>query len=665
MEFRALHALGVVCQTKGYPEMFDFFRSRDKAARYILIVLLSLVALSLVVTLVPGWGGGWTASQGQNILAEVGDDSVTALQVQQVLAREARSRGIPAGMEEVMVPMLVDQMVNDRALAYEASRRGMRMSDAELAETIRSLIPQLYENGKFVGRQTYEMILAQQNMTIPEFEANVRKQALASRLESIALEGVIVTPEEVETAFRKQNEKYKISYFTLSPESVKNQVTVTPAELQEAWKNVKMNYKTPERRSALIFPLDEARIAATVQIPEAQLRQAYQSQPDRYRLAERVKVRHILLKTTGKSDADVAKTKAKADDLLKQIKSGADFAQLAQKNSEDTTSAVKGGDVGYIVKGQTVPEFENSAFSMKNGQVSDLVKTQYGFHILRVEGHEPARVRPFEEVKADLTKEVARSQVFEKMQSLADQIRNALVRSTEEAEKLAAANGITPVRADKFAQGDPIPEVGANQQFVAVVGSLPVNGVTPAVPIGSNKLVVAKVTAIDAPRQAELADVESQIRNLLQTQKAVKALDAKTKQVEALAKQPNADLAAIAKQAGAEVKNPPEFTRMGAVEGLGAAAVIEPVFDQAPGVVVGPIASQLGPLFVKITERIPADLTQLAAQREQLLLKLKGDRARQRRDLFTDGIVKALVKEKKIKLYDENIKRLAAGYRNS
>lgn len=645
--------------------MFDLFRSREKSVRYLLGALLGLVALSMVITLVPGYGGGWGSSSGDaTVLAEVGSEKITATEVRQFLARELRGNQIPKGMEQFYLPMIVQQLVGRKAIAYQAERMGLKVTDEQLAKIVQSLLPQLWEGGKFAGKDMYAQMLSQQNMTIPMFESLLRADSLRSRLEALAVEGIVVTPAEIETEYRRRNDKIKVAYFGISQDLFKNKITVTPAEVQEFFNQNRKNYSLPEKKSYLIFPIEDAKIAATIQISDADLQRVYAQQQERFRTPERVHARHILLKTTDKSPAEIAVIEKKAQDLLKQARGGADFAALATKNSEDTGSAVKGGDLDFLTHGQTVPEFDKAAFSMKPGQISDLVKTMYGFHIIKVETKEDARLRPFTEVRNELAVETSRGQVFEKMQRIADQIRAALVKSTPEAEKIAAANGITPVRAEKAAPGDPIQEVGISPQFNDGVAGLPRNGVSPIIQIGQNKLVVAQVVEIFPTRPAEFTDVEKQVREAMLTKKGQDMAQQKIAEATSKLKSVNGDLAGLAKQMGAELKTSELINREGAITGLGAATSAEEGFSKNTGDVFGPIVTPSGTFYCKVVEKQASDLVQLATQRADMLFQIKSRRSRERAELFADGVVQSLIKQKKVKIYEDNVKKLVATYRS-
>ena len=250
------------------------------------------------------------------------------------------------------------------------------------------------------------------------------------------------------------------------------------------------------------------------------------------------------------------------------------------------------------------------------------------------------------------------------MQSIADQIRAALVKSAPEAEKIAAANGIVPVRAEKAGPGDPIQEVGISPQFNDGVAGLPRNGVSPIIQIGQNKLVIAQVTEIIPTRPAEFVDVEKQVREALLVKKGQEMSQQKIAEATAKLKSINGDLAGLAKQMGAEVKTSDLVTREGAITGLGAASVVDEAFSRSVGDIVGPIVAPGGSFYCKVVEKQPADLVQLAAQRADMLMQIKSRRSRERAELFADGVVQSLIKQKKVKIFEDNVKKLAAAYRS-
>ncbi len=641
--------------------MFDLFRSRAKAVRYLLGAVLVLVALSMVVTLIPGFGS--SAGAEDPVVAVIGGEELTVREVQVNIQAALRGRTIPPDLVATYVPQYINQMIAERALAYQAKRLGFEVTEADLARAIQSAFPQMFQDGKFIGREAYGAFLAQQNLSIPEFESNMRKQMLLTRLRNIALEGVMVTPEEIETEYRKKKEAIRVDFVSFSPDRFRSQVQVTPQEIADRYKNFISSFMVPEKRNLQIIVADESRIAGQLKPSEAELRRTYDDNKDRYRTPERVRVRHILLKTAGKPKEEVAKLKSRIEDLLKQIKGGADFAQLAKKNSEDPVSAAKGGELDWVTRGQTVKNFEDTAFSLKPKELSGVIATEYGFHIVQLLEKQAPHVKPFEEARTELEAELKQQSGNQKMLDLVDQAHDLLVKSPTQAAEIAAKLGLQAVSAEKVSAGDPVPEIGVNQDFQETIRSLQKGQVTPAIQISQSKVVVAVVTDVIPARQAELAEVEPQVRQNVVAEKARELAKKKGQDAAAKMNSVGGDMKKLAQMTGGEFKSTPSFARHEAAEGIGSANYLVEAFAKPAGSVFGPV--QVGESFfiVKVTEKIEADMTKLAAERDSFLIEIKKKKASERRELFEDGIVEALTHEGKIKIHENAIRRLMAAYR--
>ena len=640
--------------------MFDLFRRRDKAVRYLLGGLLMLVAISMVVTLIPGYGSSGNRAD-DDIIADIGKESITTREVQKTVQDAVRQKQIPAEMVSIYVPRVVEQLITDNALVYEAKRLGMNVSDEELATAIRSLLARFTGSGQ-PDKAVYERILNEQGLSIPEFENNVRKQMLLTRLQNVALEGVIVTPKEVESEYSRRNAKVKIEYMAFKPENFKSEVQLTPEAMQAYYRTQKNSYSVAEKKSIAVLVADQEKMAATLQIPDEQLRTAYDHNKDHFRTAERVKVRHILLKTSDKPPADVEKIKAKALDILKQVKSGGNFADLAKKYSEDPGSAVKGGDLDWVVRGQTVKNFETAAFALKPNQISDLVTTEYGFHILQVLEKQDAKLQPFEEVKGQLATEMRKSVVFDRMQTSIDQARAALQKDPAGYEAIAKQFGLEVVKADGIGAGAPIPGVGLSPDLDAALATMKKGEVSPVAQFGTTKLGVAEVIDITAPRTQAFAEVEPAIRQALTDTRSKEIATAKAAEA---VKRLNAGepFEAVAKSLHVDVKTPPDFSSEAAVEGIGSAALFGDSFIKPVGSVLGPTQAPGQAVVAKLLAKTPADMSQLAGQREAIVLQLKQQKARERQELFYDSVVTQLVREGKVKRHNQTIQRLVNSYR--
>ena len=637
--------------------MFDLFRSRAKAVRILLGAMLGMVALSMLLYLIPGAGTTTAADQNDQVVAEIGKDVLTLHDVELGIQSQLRSQQIPPDLVQVIIPQQVDQMVEERAIAYQAKRLGFDISDQDLASAIRST-----QFGT-LNAQQYKDAIEQMGESVGQFENNMRSGLALNALESLAIEGGVVSPIEVETEYKRRNDKIKLEYLGFDPTVLAGTVKPTPEQLKAYYDKNKNFFTQPETRDVQLIVADQAQIGQAIQISDSQVESYYNSHKDQYRTPERVQARHILIKTTGKTQAEVPQLKAKAEDLLKQIKGGGDFAALAQKNSEDPGSAAKGGDLGWIVRGQMVKNFEDSVFSLKPKDVSDVITTEYGFHIIQVMAKEPARLRTLEEVKPEIVGNLRNQQVFDLMQNVADQAHAELVKAPQNARQIADKLKLQFVQVDKFKQGDTVPTLGVDPQAAAALMTLKKGEISQVIQAG-NKLVVAEVTDLHAAHPAEFGEAELQVRTQYAQQQGMQLATEKAKKAADLLKTNGGDLKAAAKALGMEAKTTDFFARNGAAEGIGAASYLADGFDKPVGTIIGPINAGSQTVVAKIADRQQADMTKFAQERDALVLSLKGKRASERQIMLRDSILSTLIQQGKVKMHRDVINRLIARYRS-
>jgi len=642
--------------------MFDLFRSREKTVRIMLGGLLLLVAVSMLTYLIPNYNtGGPTGSE--MVIAEIGKDRITLPEVQRIVQMTMRNRQLPPEILPTYLPQMIDQMVTEKALYQQAEKLGYQVSDAEVAETIKQMVPNLFPDGKFVGNAQYAALLAQQNMTIEQFEDDIRRQIMIARLRDIAMEGTIVTPAEIEAAYQKKAERVKVEYVKLTADKYKSESQPTIDEMREFFKTNATRYTVPEKKNLAVLIADQARLEATLTPSDADLQQMYNQNQESFRTQERVKVRHILIMTQGKPPADEPKLKAKAEGLLQQVRNGADFAKLAKENSDDPGSKDKGGEYWVQRNGQMVKEFEDAAFTLKPGQ-SDLIKTAYGYHVFQVMERQAAGLRPFSEVKTELADQWKKQRVNEILQRAGDQAAAALKKDPAHPEKVAADFYMQLVRVDGYSGGD-VAELGPSPDFAQAVAGLKKGEVSQAVTAG-NKIAIAEVTDVTAPRPSTFEEVQNQIRDSMAQNRSVAAVQKHAQELIDKAKAMGGDFAKAAKSMGLEVKTTPDFERAGTVEGVGSASYFSAAFDKPVGSVFGPSGTPDGATLVgRVVAKTPADPAGLAAMRSTIRDDIKSQRARDRATLFENGIKEAMVKDGKIKIHQDVIERLISTYRSS
>jgi peptidyl-prolyl cis-trans isomerase D len=641
--------------------MFDLFRSRDKAVRILLGGLLLVVAISMLTYLVPNYDTG--VSGAGAVVATVGSDQITSADVQKMVQMTMRGKQLPPEMLPIYLPQLVDEMIVNRALAYEANRLGFEVSDNDLRGAIQQIAPNLFPDGHFVGKDMYAAMLAQQQMSIADFENDLRRQIMITRLKDVAIEGSVVTPLEIESAYKKKYEKIKIQYVKLTTDQYKKEVAPTEAEMRSYYQANAAKYQTPEKKNLVILVADQSKLEQTLNPTDADLQKVYNQNQAQYHVPEQAKVRHILFMTQGKPPGDEPKIKAQAEDVLKQLKAGTvKFEDMVKKYSEDPGSKDKGGEY-TVQRNQMVKEFEDAAFNQKLGDLG-LVKTSYGYHIIQVESRDAAHQQSFDEVKGQLAADWKKARVSEAMQAISDKAQANLTKDPLHPEKVAADLHMEVVHADNVEPNKPIPDIGASPDFDQAVAALKQGQVSQAVALPGNKVAIAEVTAIVPPRPSTFDEVKDQIRDTMtQARLTVKVRDT-AKELADKAKAMGGDLEKAAKSMNLEVKTTDGFTRNDTPAGFGSANYITQNFSSPNNTIAGPVLMPDGTVVAKVLEHIPADLANLPAERVAIRDQIKTEKAKQRDELFEAGLKDRLIQEGKIKIHQNVINSIIAGYRS-
>jgi peptidyl-prolyl cis-trans isomerase D len=477
------------------------------------------------------------------------------------------------------------------------------------------------------------------------------------------MEGTIVTPAEIEAAYRKKAERAKVEYVKLTADKYKAESTPTLPEMQEFFKTNSSRYMAPEKKNLAVLIADQAKLEATINPTDADLQAVYNQNQQSFTTPERVKVRHILIMTKDKPAAEEAKLKAKADTLLQQVRGGGDFAKLAKDNSEDPGSKDNGGEYWVQRNGQMVKEFEDAAFNLKPGQ-SDLIKTAYGYHVFQVVERQAAGLRAFNEVKSEIAAQWKKQRVNDILQRAGDQASAALKRDPAHPEKAAAEFNMQLVTVNGYT-GNEIPELGPSPEFSQAVMGLKKGEVSQSV-ASNNKVAVALVTDVTPAHPSSFEEVQSQIKDTMTQNRSVAALQRHAQELIEKANSMGGDLAKAAKSMGLEAKTTPDFERGGSIEGVGSASYLAGAFDKPVGSIFGPSGTPDGATLVgKVISRTAPDPAGLAAQRSTIRDEIKSQRAKDRAMLFEAGIKDALVKDGKIKIHQDVIDRLVASYRSN
>jgi peptidyl-prolyl cis-trans isomerase D len=628
--------------------ILDLMRREKK--KFLGILLLPLM-FGLVAYLIPGMpGGAWGDGLGASVLATVGNAEISSTEFIGSYQRFLRSGQFPYDRQFLKTlqidRQILNQLVSREVMLNEAKRLGIDATANELQQKIFAL-PYFQDNGNFAFNR-YKGILEQNGMTVPQFEDGVREEIIQEKLKNLITDSVAVSDREVEEEFRDRNEKSKISYVSFEPSKFTSVVVLQEADIKAHYDQNKESYRVPEQRRAKYLFADTAALRTGIQIPDAELRSYYQQNLATYQLPEKVRATHILLKTEGKSPEESEKIKARATDLLLQARKGADFAELAKKNSEDTVSAANGGDLGSFARGAMVPEFDQAAFTLGVGAISDLVKTQFGYHIIKVLEKQPAHTQTFEEVENLIRPTLLQRKAEQKAQELADKAFT-MTKSNKSFDQIAAELKISVQETPLFQQGGAIPLIGNSPEFSSKVFGLKEKEVGSPVRI-PNGFALAQLAEIKAPYVPAIDEVRLKVEEALKAAKAAELAKVKAQEFAEKAKTAGG-LDKLATSYSVEVKTSEEFTRNGNLQDLGSSSPFDSfAFSSEVGTISRPIQVGQRQVVAQLKEKHPVNPDEFAKAKEglrQSLLTPKKDRKFQ---TYLDSVRETMTKAGSIKI---------------
>jgi peptidyl-prolyl cis-trans isomerase D len=658
--------------------MIRFLQTPGPLKKIILSALLLIICGGMVITLIPGGLGSDLLGQpSQGVLAKVAGQDITTQEVRdhaRALAEQQVAQYGPMGKQ--LLPMImpraiaqsVEQMITGKSIVAEAERMGLKATSADVRDELQNgrFSATLFPGGKFIGEQAYESLLAQNNLTVATFEQDVKNEILERKLATLITGSASVSDSDVRKEFEKRNTKVKFEYAFLSQDDIRKALHPTDEELKAFYTRNQARYKDsiPEKRKIEYVFLDKSKVLAQTQVTPEELQAYYNQHRDDYRVQEEVKVSHILVKTPpagpdGKVDEKgVEEARKKAEDVLKQLKGGAKFEDLAKKYSDDPGSAKQGGELGWIGRGRTVPEFEKAAFSQAKGQTSDLVKSSYGFHIIRTEDKHEAHLKTLDEVK-DQIEPLIRQQ---KTTRALDAAGNALLDQarTQGLEKAAAAKGLNPVTTDFVGRTDVLPGVGSSPQLMDAVFSEREKSPPDMAQLGQG-VVVFQLLGIKPPATPTFEEIRSKLENDFKNERAGILLNQKTQELSDRAKSEH-DLKKAAKELGATVKTSDFVLPEGQVPDVGSMAGQASVaFTMKPGDISGPITAGTNGVVLTVLERQEPTEQDFAAKKDQIRDGLLHSKQQDLFGMFLANLRQQMEKSGKIKINEQEMKNLTKG----
>jgi peptidyl-prolyl cis-trans isomerase D len=519
--------------------------------------------------------------------------------------------------EKIYNQLDLEQEAWDRLmLLHEAKRRRIKVSDEEVIKTIQNF-PFLIRENKF-DVALYEYIVANTFRISPrEFEEDIRDSLIVSKLINDVVKDVTITEEELLRKYKEENEKIKIAYITQSPKDFFEKVNVSEDEIKDYYKTKAYEFKLPEQVNIEYIEFKYNDYINKIEIGEDEIEFYYNTHIDEFEHPESIRARHILF-----DDEDIAK------DVLEKLKNGADFSELAKEYSKGPTKDT-GGDLGYFERGKMVPEFEDIAFALEVGEISEIVKTQFGYHIIKLEDRKEPYTEKFDEVKekikSKLLEESAKNKAYEDALLAIDSINKSA-----DFEKIAEEYNKPIKTTGYFSRNGIIPNIGWNPEVQKVAFGLKINQVGPLISPNDRTSEANYIIRLKERKEPEIPpfeDVKDKIKNKIKqnkmSQMAKESMEKyRTTIIDKM--EAGSTFRDSIKAIGLELKETEYITRLDYIKDIGPAKDIKEIFAYEVGTVSPVLSTQRVACIVKVEDFRPIDKDKFEQQKEELRNRLIG-----------------------------------------
>jgi peptidyl-prolyl cis-trans isomerase D len=607
--------------------MLDIMRRRKGAVRIVLSIVVVSVAGSFALALYGVWGGALSGNEqgAPNWIASVDGEQIPVRLYQRqrgLLIQDFRERlGGQQVPEETLTRLAEQQALGILLGTYlaqrEAERAGLRVTQPEVSDAIVNT-EGFQRNGQFVGAQQYRRQLAAFGMQPAEFEQEVAVQLAANKLRGAISALARVDEAQIEKKYHDEVERVDVNYVLFSDTTYADARTPGEAELRSHFSSHPEKYMTPEGRRAAFVLFDREAKAASSPVPDDRLRDYYEkNKGSLYTHKEQRRASHILVKVPPDAAADQdATARDKVDQILQRLRGGEDFATVARQSSDDAGSAASGGDLGFFERGRMVKEFDDAAFALQVGAISDVVKSPFGYHIIKATDSRPAGEQPFEEVKDDIRRTLSVQTAQEEIRKAADEFAARLASQEASFDKTAAAAGVNLEDTGFFVKGEPAGRLGRLPQVDDAVFALKPGGVSAPVAVPQG-LAIFSLTEIRAPQPAPFDTVRAKVESDLKIFRA----RGKARGIASEIVAGSGSLGARAEKRKLEVKSFPAVSRMQPLPPL-TDAIKSAAFTATPGSVLGPFESEDGLVVIEVTGKSPKTPEEAAKERASLRLRL-------------------------------------------
>jgi peptidyl-prolyl cis-trans isomerase D len=645
--------------------MIRFLQQDNRVVKALFVVIIAAASVGMVVYLIPGLTG--MGANTTDTYATVyphwynrifsSGDTISQQRVSQMARQQLMRRG-PQYADNPMIVSIIErqvgqQLVQQQVLLTEAGKLGIYASDDDVAQFLHQgqFGQFLYPNGQFIGQDQYTNFIAQQfNMSVTEFEQELRQQIIIRRLQALITAGVTVGDKEVRDAYRTENIKIKFDYAVISADDLRKTINPSDSDVQAFFTKNAARYATavPEQRKITYFAFTPDQMpGGAPQVSQQEIQQYFKAHASEYQLPEQARARHILIKVARDADAKTdAAAKAKAEGLVKQIQGGANFADLAKKNSDDPGSKDKGGELGFARRGMMVPEFDNAIFSQKIGETK-IVKTSFGYHIIQVEERQDAHTQSLSEVlptiQATLFRQKAAAAEEHYAQTLTSEaIKNGL-------QKTAAAHHLELATTPPLGVRGVISALPDSSQIMAKAFESK-QGDPPQFAATGEGFAIFQVTGVEAAHAPDFASWKSNVADDYRTEQLPSLLAQRTTELAAKARTMN-DLAKAAKGVGATVKSSELVGQTDQVPDFGQVGQVAPqLFNMNPGQISGPINAGRTGVVAKLVDKQEPTAAEIAQNFDQFRDQILEQRRGQAFNIFLSTILDDYKKHNRIQM---------------
>lgn len=534
------------------------------------------VIFSLIIAVFVLWGVGAVVNEGSPLttIASVDGKPIEQLSIQRAemnLAqayREAYKGQFTPEMRKAMNlrQRALDGLIDRAVLVNQSQKLGYVIDDQELRDSIVDS-PAFQVGGRF-NKEHYLRVLRSAGLTPGDFESAKREDLAVERLQNVVGDNITVSDDDARDDIVAREEKRSVAFVKIPSADLSASVQVTDADLETFYEANKARYAEPEKVKVelLSYPVDK--FGENVEITEEQITADYEENlSSKYTQPHEVHARHILVRVPRDADdATRATARGKVEDLKKKIDGGADFGTLAKETSEDPGSKEKGGDLGFFPRGRMVAEFDEAAFSLKPGEVSEVVETPFGFHVIKVEEVREERQKPIEEVREEIVATLKKASASEKAKEAAAQDEDAIAGGAT-LDQIAAKRGLTVERPEAMARGAAFPSLGRSLPLTSALWDAKSGEYTAPVDVNGT-IVIGRLAEKVPSATPAFADVKDRIDAAYRLQKATEAAKAEAEKVLAAAKADGLEKAATAQNR--KVETATSFVRTGPfIPGMG------------------------------------------------------------------------------------------------